>query len=483
MHVGALHHIALPPGYKGPFVAALRKHLEQRLHLAGLFTNKLAFMPFDLGHPIWLHEPKVDLTHHIQVVKLPKPGTQAQLTAAAAKQHAQLLDRSKPLWQFTVFEGLKDGGVALHTKMHHAALDGKGAVVLANAILDMDAVPRTVKPAETGAKPKRTELKVGEMIGAVFSNSLAQYAKIVQALPAAASMASQALAAKGGSGAKAAAKSVLKTAASKRDLNLGPRTLFNKPVSNTRAFATAELPFAALRNAAKAASPEGTGSLNDAVLFVCSTALRSYLLHHEALPKTTLVAAMPVSLREDSNKDLNNQASMTLVELGTHLSDPKKRFAAIMKSTAKIKTALGSMKSLMPTDYPSLFAPWLVGGVSSAYSKLNTRFNLAERMPVMANLVISNVPGPPVPLYLAGAQLKSFHPMSIIVHGVALNITVQSYAGKVDFGVIACGKAVPDVKRLAGYLEDALAELLQLAAPAAQAAARPKRMKAVAKPR
>lgn len=463
MHVGALHHIALPPGYKGSFVNALRKHIEQRLHMAGLFTNKLAFMPFDLGHPVWLHEPKLDLKHHIQTLKLPKPGTHAQLTTAAAKLHAQLLDRSKPLWQFTVIEGLEDGGVALHTKMHHAALDGKGAIVLANAILDVTPIPREVKPAEQGAKPKRTELKIGEMIGAVFSNSLAQYAKIVQALPSAASIAGQALASQGAGAAKAA----LKSAAVKRSLNLGPRTLFNKPVSNTRAFATAELPFAELRGAAKAASSDGAGSLNDAVLFVCSTALRSYLLHHKALPKATLVAAMPVSLREESNKDLNNQASMTLVELGTHLSDPKKRFAAIMKSTAKVKTAMSSMKSLMPTDYPSLFAPWLVGGVSSAYSKLNTRFNLAERMPVMANLVISNVPGPPVPLYLAGAQLKSFHPMSIIMHGVALNITVQSYAGKVDFGVIACGKAVPDVMLLAEGLQTGFDELMALAKSAA----------------
>jgi diacylglycerol O-acyltransferase / wax synthase len=466
MHVGALHHVTLPPGYKGSFVNAVRKHVQERLHLAGLFTNKLAFMPFGMGHPVWLHEPHVDLTHHIHVVKLPKPGTDQQLIAAAAKQHSQLLDHSKPLWQFTIYEGLKDGSVAFSTKMHHAALDGKGAIVLANALLDLTPEPREVKPVDPGAKPKRTEMKVGEMIGAVFSNTLAQYAKIAQGLPAAASMASQALASQG----KSAAKSALKTAANKRDLNLGPRTLFNKPVSNTRAFATAELPFAELRGAAKAASGDGSGSLNDAVLFVCSTALRLYLQHHKALPKTTLVAAMPVSLREESNKDLNNQASMTLVELGTHLSDPQKRFAAIMTSTAKVKTAMSSMKSLMPTDYPSLFAPWLVGGVSSAYSKLNTRFNLAERMPVMANLVISNVPGPPVPLYLAGAQLKSFHPMSIIVHGVALNITVQSYSGKVDFGLLACGKAVPDVKLLAQGLQTGFDELMVLAKAASPTA-------------
>ncbi len=465
MHVGTLHSISLPPGYKGDFAAALRKHLASRLHLAGVFTNKLAFMPLNLGHPVWLHEPQVDLTHHIQVVKLPKPGTHTQLCATAAKLHAQLLDRSKPLWQFTVITGLKDGGIALHTRVHHAALDGKGAVVLANAMLDVTPTPREVKPVDA-SKTRRTEMKVGEMIGAVFSNTLAQYAKIAQSLPAAASMASQAITTKN-------ARAALKTAAQPSKIASGvlaPRTMFNTTVSNTRAFATASLPFAELRAAAKAASSDSSGSLNDAVLFVCSTALRHYLLQHDALPKRTLVAAMPVSLREESNKDLNNQASMTLVELGTHLADPRKRFATITQSTAKVKAALSNVKNLLPTDYPSLLAPWIVGGLNKAYSGLNTRMGLADKMPVVANVAISNVPGPPMPLYLAGAQMLSFHPMSIIVHGMALNITVQSYAGKVDFGVIACGKAVPDVKKLADALQLGLEELISLTATVKPAA-------------
>lgn len=459
MHVGALHAISLPQGYKGDFAADLRKHLANRLHLAGVFTNKLAFMPFNLGHPVWLHEPKVDLKHHIQTVKLPKPGTHAQLCATAAKLHAQLLDRSKPLWQFTVLTGLKDGGVALHTRVHHAALDGKGAIVLANAMLDVTPTPREVKPADA-SKSRRTEMKAGEMIGAVFSNTLAQYAKIAQSLPATASVLAQSL---NTEHAKSALKSVSKPGKLSSGV-LAPRTMFNTAVSNTRAFATASLPFAELRNAAKAASRDDSGSLNDAVLFVCSTALRHFLQQHDALPKRSLVAAMPVSLREESNKDLNNQASMTLVELGTHLAHPRKRFDAVMQSTAKVKAALSNVKNLLPTDYPSLLAPWIVGGLNKAYSGLSTRMGLADKMPVVANLAISNVPGPPMPLYLAGAQMLSFHPMSIIVHGMALNITVQSYAGKVDFGVIACGKAVPDVKLLADALSLGLEELMSLAA-------------------
>ena len=180
------------------------------------------------------------------------------------------------------------------------------------------------------------------------------------------------------------------------------------------------------------------GSLNDMVLWICSTALRNYLTLHHSLPKKSLVAAMPVSLRESGATDaanLGNQVSMTLVELGTHLAHPLKRMNAIMASTAKVKTSMESLKGLLPTDYPSLLAPWLVGGAAkmalNAYGKLGDG-GLVSRLPMVANLVISNVPGAPVPLYMAGAEFLNFHPLSIIMHGLALNITVQTYAGHVD---------------------------------------------------
>jgi hypothetical protein len=194
---------------------------------------------------------------------------------------------------------------------------------------------------------------------------------------------------------------------------------------------------------------------------------------------------MPVSLREESNKELNNQASISLVELGTQHADPLKRMAAIMESTAKVKSALANLKSVLPTDYPSLMSPWLVGGAGNALLRTYGRSGVAEKLPALANVAISNVPGPQVPLYLAGARMRTFHPLSIIMHGMALNITVQTYAGHVDFGLIACPKAAPHVNELSAGLTHAFAqaqEIFSAAAPAKEdPAPRKKAMKAVAK--
>ncbi|UUZ63492.1 WS/DGAT domain-containing protein [Polaromonas sp. P1-6] len=184
---------------------------------------------------------------------------------------------------------------------------------------------------------------------------------------------------------------------------------------------------------------------------------------------------MPVSLREAGHNDvadLGNQVSMSLVELGTHIAHPLKRMSAIMASTAKVKTSMQSLKSLLPTDYPSLLAPWLVGGAAKAALNAYGKTGMVNRLPTVANLAVSNVPGPQVPLYLAGARFLSFHPLSIILHGLALNITIQTYAGHVDFGIIAGKKALPHAGDLARAIEAAFKEAQGLMAPAAAKPAR-----------
>jgi diacylglycerol O-acyltransferase / wax synthase len=445
MHVASLCLYEVPVKQRRSFVNAVRAHLAKRIHLAPLFSNVLAYAPYDLGHPHWEPANDIDFDHHVRHVTIAKPGTMRQLEAAVAKEHATLMDRARPLWQFIVFDGLQDKRVAFYGKVHHAALDGKGGVVLANAILDLSEVPREVPPPKPRAAPVKTDLKIGEMIGAAFSNSLAQYAKIVRALPTVAGAVAQ------------VAAPMLKKAASSRSLpvDFAPRTPFNVNISTQRSFSTASLPFADVRNAAKALG----GSLNDGVLFICASALRTYLKQHNALPKKTLVAAMPVSLREDSNKELNNQASMVLAELGTHHGDAKKRWQAIMNSTQKIKESLKSLKSVLPTDYPGLLAPLLVSRLNQTVASTK----LLEKLPPVANLVISNVPGPQVPLFLAGSRMATFFPVSIVVHSIALNITVQTYCGSVDFGVIACKKAVPDLHKLTDAVASAFDELVALA--------------------
>ena len=143
-HVGSVSLLKKPKGVRGSFYPAVRKHIESRLHLAPLFSRRLAFMPFDLANPIWISNVNVNLDDHIRRVLLPKPGTQEQLDAAVAKLHEGLLDRDRPLWEFVVIEGLQDGNVAFYSRIHHAALDGQGGVALAQAILDTSA---TLSPA------------------------------------------------------------------------------------------------------------------------------------------------------------------------------------------------------------------------------------------------------------------------------------------------------------------------------------------------
>ncbi|HSV50550.1 MAG TPA: wax ester/triacylglycerol synthase family O-acyltransferase [Burkholderiaceae bacterium] len=459
MHVGSLNLYELPKGFKGSFHKALQAHIAKRMHLAPIFSRKLAFMPFDLGHPIWVEADSVDLDFHVRKVKDKDLSVRAVETLCA-KLHGQLIDRTQPLWEFYVFDSIKrpDGSrcAGFYSKIHHAALDGKGGTVLANAILDVSPVPREVPPPDPARRGKtQADLKIGEMIGAVFSNSLAQYAKLAKSLPAAASslggaVARQSFTTGGGKG--------LRSLRPKSPVQLAPKTVFNTGITRDRVFATASIPFAECRTMAKAVG----GSFNDIVLWICSTALRNYLLKHASLPKKSLIAAMPVSLREESNKELNNQASISVVDLGTHLAHPLKRMNAIMASTAKVKEALVNLKSVLPTDYPSLLSPWLVGGAARAAFKTYGKSGIAERLPSIANLAISNVPGPQVPLYLAGARMLTFHPLSIVMHGLALNITIQTYAGSVDFGVIADKKAVPHVQDLANALVAAYEEALSL---------------------
>lgn len=502
MHVGSLNLCELPAGFKGSFHKAVKDHIGKRMHLAPVFSRKLVFMPLDLGHPLWVDADEVDIGFHVRRVGPPQastaprggsaahevasvgakssrradptkkgaaPMTLAEVHKLCAQLHGEMIDRDFPLWEFYIFDRIQlpasEGGkvvAGFFSKIHHAALDGKGGVMLANAMLDLSPVPRDVAPPDPERKRKlEADLKLGKMIGSIFSSSLGQLAKVAKSLPAAASTFGSTL-------AKQSIGSSATGVKAKMPMRLAPQTPFNAGISSGRVFVTATIPLAETKAMGKAVG----GSFNDMVLWICSTALRNYLTLHHSLPKKSLVAAMPVSLREAGATDasnLGNQVSMSLVELGTHLAHPLKRMNAIMASTAKVKTSMQSLKGLLPTDYPSLLAPWLVGGAAKMALNAYGKSGMASRLPMVANLAISNVPGPPVPLYLAGAKFLTFHPLSIILHGLALNITIQTYAGHVDFGIIADKKALPHAKDLAKAIEDAFTEAQALMADTAPA--------------
>ena len=473
MHVGSFNLCELPAGHRGSFHKAVTKHMALRLHLAPVLSRKLVFMPLDLGHPLWVEADSVDIGFHVRRVgakssrradsakKGDTPMTLAAAHKRCAQLHSELIDRNYPLWEFHIFDRIQlpasMGGKIVggfFSKIHHAALDGKGGVMLANAMLDFTPVPRDVAPPDPTRRRKfERDLKLGEMIGSVFSSSLGQLAKAARLLPSVASTLGNTI-------SSALSAEVIGKAAggkSRLPVRLAPLTPFNTGIEAGRVFVTATVPLAECKAMGKAVG----GSLNDVILWICSTALRDYLTRHASLPKKSLVAAMPVSLRDAGAVDatnLGNQVSMSLVELGTQLAHPLKRMNAIMASTAKVKSSLSSLKGLLPTDYPSLLAPWLVGGAARLALSAVGKSSLIKRLPMLANLAISNVPGPPVPLYLAGAKFLTFHPLSILVHGLALNITIQTYDGHVDFGIVADKKALPHASDLAKAITAAFSE-------------------------
>jgi WS/DGAT/MGAT family acyltransferase len=284
-------------------------------------------------------------------------------------------------------------------------------------------------------------LRTGDVSRTAVRSTVNQFAKLLRALPGTLKLAGEMGSA---DGIKAFRDSIL----------VAPRTPFNQQISSQRSFATASVPMDLVKRVAR-----GLGvSLNDVVMAMCGGALRDLLSQSGQLPRQSLVAAMPVSLREAGNTEASNQVSMAQCSLATNIADPLERLQAIRASTAQIKQRVSAFKGLIPTDFPGLAAPIWASGLS----RLWAMGRIAERLPPLANVAISNVPGPPVPLYLAGAKLRHYYPVSIVTHGLALNITVQSYAGFLEFGITGCGDIVrkPDV--LATALTSCLRELDEL---------------------
>ena len=463
MHVGALHILELPAGHKGRFVNTLRRHMADRLPAAPALRRKLWMMPLNLANPAWV-DAVPDLKQHIVEIKLARGAGLHELETLVGQLHPQLLDRGRPLWKFHVIEGLApgEGGrkrVGLYSQLHHAAVDGQAAVALANVLLDLTPEPRNIEARASG-RQRRFKLGLVEMISGAVSNEVQQLTHIIRALPSAVSSLSSAA-------TQMASRSELVSGKKRAGaLALAPRMRLNASVTPGRAFAAVTLPLHEL----KALGRLHEATLNDMVLMLCSTALRRFFAKHGPLPRKSLIAAMPISLREKGDTRADNQASITLVSLGTNIADPSRRLAHIKAATSSLKRTLGDVKRLLPTDFPSIGVPWLMQAASALYG----RAKVADKLPPVANVTISNVPGPPMPLYLAGAKMLTNYPCSIVVHGVGLNITVQSYDQSLDCGLMADEVAMPEVRELADAIAVAFDDLRALpvdAPPRARATA------------
>jgi len=440
MHVGSVSLFELPARYRGDFHAEVKRTLARRLHLAPVLHRKLAPMPLQFANPVWVDDDAVDLDHHVQRETLPPPGTMTQFDDCVGRLHAELLDRSRPLWRLHVIDGLESGQVGYYFKAHHAALDGQAGIVLARTLFDLSPRPTPVPRAKGAMAAQHPGLV--ELGAAALRHDAGQYVKLLRHLPDVVRTLAGLLGPAKAGGAPGRLR---------QNFAFGPPTPLNVPITAERGFAGLSLPLDAL----KALATAHNAKLNDIVLALCSGALRRYLAHHGGIPKKPLTAAMPVSLREAGNTEYTTQATMPLVNLHTHIADPVRRLRAIRDAADAVKAMVQQAKGVVPMDFPSIGVPWVLHGLAEFYG----RSHLASVMPVLANVVISNIPGPQVPLYAAGAHMSAYWPVSIVEHGLGLNITVISYAGAMGFGFTTARAAVPDAHRLTQALAKAFEEL------------------------
>ena len=448
MHVASLHLFDLPAGYAGDFHAEIKRQMRRRLRVAPVLTRKLAPMPLQFANPVWIEDDRMDLDYHVQRVTLPGPGTLAQLEDCAGRLHSEPLDRRRPLWRMAVIDGLQSGQVAYYFQVHHAVLDGQAGVLLAQALFDVKPEPRVLPPRRRAGHAEHPG--VTALAAAALKHDAGQYIKLVRHLPdVVRSLAGLFGATAGGASARLG-----------QNFSFGPKTPFNVPITAERGFAAVSVPLATLKRLGEAHDAK----LNDIVLALCGGALRRYLMQQGAMPRKPLIATMPISLREAGNTQYTTQATLSLVNLNTQIADPVRRLRAIRDAAGAMKALARRARGVIPTDFPTIGVPWLLQGLAALYG----RSGLAGAMPPIANVVISNVPGPQAPLYAAGARMAAYWPLSIVEHGLGLNITVMSYAGVMGFGFTTARCAVPDARQLSAALLAALDELVARTRPAAR---------------
>jgi WS/DGAT/MGAT family acyltransferase len=450
MHIASVTVFApseLPPA---EIHRAFRDHTRARLDLLPHYRRRLCPMPLSLDHPVWVEDDEVDLAYHIKRRALPAPGATAQLHEAVADLHAQQLNRLKPLWQCHVIEGLADGGFAIYMKVHHAAMDGVAAMLTLPSTFDFLPGPAG-QPVPPHPHHHHDEAPgFGRMLATAIGDFARQDLRIAAAAPKLAAAAFKI-------GRRAAATRHLLPESFKR----APQTPLNVPIGQERIFTTLTLPLAAAKTLGKARG----ATINDVVMAVCAGGLRRYLAAHKALPEAPLIAAVPVSLRGPGETALNNQTGIILCDLATNLADPLDRLAAISAASRDSRSRFLDIKDIWPTELSLPGAPLLAAGITGAAKRLR----VFDMLPPLFNVLISNVPGPRKPMYCAGAAAMHHFPVSIPFHRCALNITVLSYVDGIDFGLIACRAALPDIQAIADAI---LAEFLALTQAAAAIAAR-----------
>lgn len=433
MHVAAMMPFTPAPGASPDHLRQLMDEIREGVEVQKPWNLRLK-SPDRLWTPMqsWVEAPEVDLEYHLRRSALPSPGDERELGILVSRLHGYHVDFHRPPWEAHLIEGLEGGRFALYVKVHHSLIDGFSAMRILNRSLSSDPDERDRPLFFAIPAPPRTprDEAVGVTYAAVLAAVREQYgtAKVV---------------------GRALKKLLDSTRAGEHEFvapRQAPKCVLNAKISQSRRFATARLGIDRLKAVARAAK----GTMNDIVLALSATSLRRYLVEIEELPSQPLVAMVPVAVRAKDDVGEGNSIGAILASLATNIADPSERLATIIASTSHAKQQLQGMSKAAIIQYSALLiAPAILQMIPTAAGHVRPTFNV----------VISNVPGPDHPLYFRGARLEAMYPMSIPMHGLALNITCESYAGQMCFGFTGCRDTIPHLQRLAVYCADALDEL------------------------
>lgn len=441
MHVGGLQLFRKPEDAGRGYVKDLYEHLRSSDDIAPLFLKHPVRSVRTGGQYVWRDDDEFDIEYHVRHSALPKPGRVRELLELCSRLHSTRLATERPLWEWHLIEGLRDGRVAMYAKLHHALVDGVSAMRLLQSILSSDPDRREM-PAPWESRPTTAKMREAQEQA---EQSLADVP--LQAMRAALGISAEAAGLPG-----ALIKTLRKSLRNETSaLALyAPRTILNQPITAARRFAAQDWPIERLRAVGKAT---GT-TLNDVVLAMCSGAMRTYLLELDALPDTTLVSMVPIGLKAKESQIASahggNAVGSVMVKLGTDLADPADRLTSVHESMVDGKRALAEMT---PVQILAMSA------LGQAPAVLGPMLRMGGLVKPPYNLIISNVPGPRTTQYFNGMQLLGTYPLSIPIDGMALNITCNSYAEDMAFGLTGCRRTVPHLQRLLTHLDTELGAL------------------------